>query len=253
MANVLNAADIIVGTGRLYVDGTNMGQLDGEVTLEHAKEYFEKKSGFPASTVLKVLTEETLTLNVSLLEANLTALRTLIDEYGAYTATAGTATVSDESVTVTAGTWTALDHSNISSVTVTDSEAGALVEGTDYVLDLIDGRITRVSTSSSIADGDTVLVDYTYATAADSGFGMGGSSTSNTTHLVEFVHKRRDDKYRVIKLWTAKIDGDVSLGFQEDAESPVELEISAIADSTKDAGQQFGLVYDTTTAPHGAF
>jgi hypothetical protein len=255
MANVLNTNDIIIGSGRLYIDGENVGQLKDEVSMVHGKEYYECKAGFPASVVLEILSEETMTLNVSLLEANLPILRSFIDEYTAYTETAGTANITDESVTVTAGVWASLAHSNISAITVTDTatEPATLVLGTDYTLDTINGRITRVSTSSTIADGDTVVVAYTYVTATASGFGMGGASTESTTHLVEFVHPRRDSKYRVVKLWTAKLGGDFTLSFQEAAESPVTLEIEALADSSKSAGQQFGLVFDTTTAPYGNF
>ncbi len=254
MANVLNPNDIIIGTGRLYIDGVDVGQLEGEVTFTHGKSYYEKKAGFPASTIIKILQEETCTTNVSLLEANLDRLRTLIDEYAAYTQNAGTASVTAEEVVVYANKNTKLAHEFLTgTITVTDAADNPLTEGTDYYIDRVDGQICRVASSVNIADGDTVKVSYDYVTYDEAGFGFGGSGTESTEHQLVFVHKRRDGKYRVIKLWKAKIGGDFVLGFNDSDVSPIELEITAVADSTKSAGMQFGVVYETDTPPFGGW
>jgi len=252
--NVKNPVDIIIGTGRLYVDGVDVGQLDGEVEFKHAKTYFEKKAGFPAATILKILQEESCVTTVSLLEANLARLRSIIDEYPEYVEEADTASVEDEVVTVQAAKNSMLAHDHLAaSVTVTDSEDGALTEGVDYYLDRLDGQICRVATSTNIEDGDTVKVSYDYAVYDASGFSFGGASSESTPHLLVFVHKRRDGTYRVLKIWKAKLGGDFVLGFKDSSESPVALEISAEADSAKAAGQQFGLVFDTETPPYGGW
>lgn len=94
---------------------------------------------------------------------------------------------------------------------------------------------------------------YTYNTYAASGFGIGGASTSSDTFLVEFVHKRRDGTYRVIKIWKGVISGDFTMSFQEQAESPVPISVTAIADSSKASGMQLMTVRDTATAPYGGW
>ena len=252
--NVINANDIIIGTGRLYIDGVDVGQLEDEVKFTHGKSYYEKQAGFPASTIIKILEEETCVANVSLLEANLDRLRSIIDEYAAYTQNAGTGSITDEEVVVYANKNTKLEHEYLTgTITVTDSEDNPLAEGTDYYIDRVDGQICRVPSSANIADGDTVKVTYDYVTYDESGFGFGGSGTESSDHQLVFVHKKRDGKYRVVKLWKAKVGGDFVLGFNPSDVSPIELEITAVADSSKPAGQQFGLVYETDTPPFGGW
>jgi hypothetical protein len=254
VANVLNPNDIIIGTGKLYIDGVDVGQLEGEVQFTHGKNYYEKQAGFPATTILKIIQEETCIANVSLLEANLSRLRSLMDEYAEYTATTGSASVTAEEVAVNASKNTKLSHEFLTgTITVTDALDNPLAEGTDYYLDRLDGQICRVSGSVNIDDGDTVKVSYDYVTHAESGFGFGGAGSESTEHQLVFVHKKRDGTYRVVKIWKAKVGGDFVLGFNDADVSPIELEISAVADSTKAAGQQFGLVYETETPPFGGW
>lgn len=256
MANVINASDIIIGTGKMYVNGTDVGQLDGEVNFTHGKTFYEKKSGFPASTVVSVLTEENLNSDFSLLEANLTRLRTMMSEYSQLTETAAESSSIEETVKVYSTKSTRLGHGNITTLTSvkdTDTVPATLVLGTDFYIDPISGNISRAADSTTIADGDEVVVTYKYTSYAGEGFGIGGASSTSDNFLVEFIHKRRDGKYRVVRLWKCQISGDFSMKFQEQAESPIEMSITAVADSSKAAGRQFGEVLDYTTAPYGGW
>lgn len=96
MANVLNANDILIGTGKLYINGQDVGQIDGEISFTHGKTFYEKKSGFPATTVVSVLTEENLSAEFNLLEANLARLRSMMSEYSAVTVTPGVSASTEE-------------------------------------------------------------------------------------------------------------------------------------------------------------
>lgn len=89
MANVKNANDILIGTGKVYVNTLDVGQIDGDMNFTHGKEYFEKKSGFPAQVVKKVLIGESFKCSFNLLEANLETLQALMPEYVKVTETAG--------------------------------------------------------------------------------------------------------------------------------------------------------------------
>ena len=325
MANVLNANDILIGTGKLYIDGQDVGQIDGEINFTHAKTFYEKKSGFPATTVVSVLTEEALNSEFNLLEANLARLRSMMSEYSAVTVTPGVSDSTEEkelqfsadkhtklqygdlvtlSLVSTAGTETAVTGEVVAGDTgtsftlahkpksvsavcddgmlLTEGAAGytvalgtgvitlvaeatagevtadyvteddvTLVLNTDFYADMLAGTFYRASTS--IYEPTSVDATYTYKNAASSGFGIGGASSSSSDFVVEFVHKRRDGKYRVIKLWKCQISGDFTMSFQEQAESPVAITITALADSTKAAGQQFGTVVDATSAPYGGW
>jgi len=326
MANVLNANDILIGTGKLYINGQDVGQIDGEINFTHAKTFYEKKSGFPATTVVSVLTEEALNSEFNLLEANLARLRSMMSEYSAVTVTPGVSDSTEEkelqfsadkhtklqygdlvtlSLVSTDGTETAVTGEVVAGATGTEftlayipksvsavynngvlltegpaadytvvlgtgvitlkAEATAgnvtadyvtekdvtLALNTDFYADMLAGTFYRASTS--IYEPTSVDATYTYNNAASSGFGIGGASSSSSDFVVEFVHKRRDGKYRVIKLWKCQISGDFTMSFQEQAESPVAITITALADSTKAAGQQFGTVVDATSAPYGGW
>jgi hypothetical protein len=142
------------------------------------------------------------------------------------------------------------DAGDVTADYVTEGDV-TLVLNTDFYADMLAGTFYRASTS--IYEPTSVDATYTYKNAASSGFGIGGASSSSSDFVVEFVHKRRDGKYRVIKLWKCQISGDFTMSFQEQAESPVAITITALADSTKAAGQQFGTVVDATSAPYGGW
>lgn len=257
MANVKNADDILIGTGRMYIEGSDVGQLDGDITFTHGKTFYEKKSGFPASTVKKVLTEEKFTAAFNLLEANLDTIRLLMPDYPLINVAAeGTPEAVTVSVTVQSGRSTFIGTRNITTITSVKKGTTALVEGTDYEIDKLEGTIYRVSTSSAIADGDTVTIVYNHAAQGSKrGFGIGGAQTSNATYLVEFWHKRSDGKYRHIKIWKCLVDGDFAMAFKEQADSPLAMTITALVDSTKDAGHQLAEVTEepATNAPGGGW
>lgn len=208
MANVKNADDILIGTGKMYIDGSDVGQLDGDITFTHGKTYYEKKSGFPAVTVKKVMTEEKFTSAFNLLEANLDTLNLLMPEYDLINTEAGSGSSKTSTVSVYSGRSSFIGERNITSITSVKTTAQTpvtLTEGTDYNVDKLEGLITRVSGSTKTADGDTVTVVYVSSVGAKHGFGIGGAQTSNQTFLVEFWHKRSDGKYRHIKIHKCQV------------------------------------------------
>lgn len=74
------------------------------------------------------------------------------------------AAITDEAVTADLGAWVSLAHKMVEpgTVVVTTSPAGTTyVEGTDYVIDYLDGAIYCLSTGS-ISDSQSLLVDYHY-------------------------------------------------------------------------------------------
>lgn len=325
MANVINAADIIIGTGRLYIDGADVGQVDGEVNFVHSKTNYEKKSGFPATTVVSVLTEESASSEFNLLEANLGRIRSIMSEYAVIDETPGVSDSIEElslaaythrhtklqyddlvtlTLTSTAGTETVVSGEVVSgsgtsftlayepkSITAIYKLGSLLTEGgaADYTINMGTGVITLAASANAeeitadyVTEDEVTLtlnadyyadmlagrfyispsavytpsyVDatYTYNTYAASGFGIGGASTSSQTFLLEFVHKRRDGKYRVIKVWKGVVAGDFSVSFQEQAESPVPISVTAIADSSKPAGKQLMTFVDTNNPPYGGW
>ncbi len=240
MANVRRPNDIILGSGRMFINGEDVGQLKEDVTFEHEKTMYELKAGFPAAVVLTALTGESLKSEFQLLETNLDVICRLMPEYLPITETGGTATVENEVVAVFSVKHSMLANDKLEpTVAVTTTEGSSLVEGTDYYLDRLRGAIYRVPASTLLNDGDSVKVSYTHKTFEASGFGIGGGASTDVTFQVDFYHKRRDGRYRRIRIWKAKVDGNFIMAFKEAAESPLSVTVTALADSSKPAGQQF--------------
>lgn len=84
--------------------------------------------------------------------------------YETYSNETGVAnTITDEAQTATDDTWVSLAHQHLDagSVVVTSSPAGTtFVEGTDYVIDYLGGRIMGLAAGA--INGAAVLIDYTY-------------------------------------------------------------------------------------------
>ena len=76
MANVKYLNDILIGSGRMFLDGNDVGQLQGDVTFTDSTENYELKAGFPQTTIITVPTSETLKLSCNLLETNLDVIKT---------------------------------------------------------------------------------------------------------------------------------------------------------------------------------
>jgi hypothetical protein len=93
---------------------------------------------------------------------------TLIPAFVTATDATGTQSVTNESVTADVGNFTELDGWNVNSgetVYWYNSSSGSnetVSSGTDYELDYDNGRIKALASSSTISDGDTLYVTYTY-------------------------------------------------------------------------------------------
>lgn len=87
----------------------------------------------------------------------------------------------------------------------------------------------------------------------DEGFAV-GTFQSDNTFLIEFYHKKRSGKYRCLRIFKGKISGAFTpLIINQDNESPIPVDIIAMADDTKDTTKNIYEVFDTTTAPNGGW
>lgn len=166
--------NLLIGRGKVYFDIYENGQRTGEIPFgqvdsfgltiqDELREKYETMTH--ASGLYNVVpVKRQVTLNLVGSEYNLDnlalanlGLRSVINQ------TAGT--VTDETVTASAklGRFYALTHRKVSNVVVTVGSA-TKVEGTDYTVDAVTGRIYIVPTGS-ITEGSTVVVDYSYAAA----------------------------------------------------------------------------------------
>ena len=159
MANVKNVNDVIIGNGVMYINGHDVGQLKGNVTLKHSKTFYEEKAGFPATSILKVLIEEGAELTANLLEVNLDTIAGLMVEYTIDTETAGSATITQEHAgAITSTRKTGLAHSKLTNDAVTVSLATTLAVAagsTDTVLYVTDASVFTAGDTITLRSGST--------------------------------------------------------------------------------------------------
>ena len=234
----------------MFVNNTDVGQLKDDVSVKWTPDEFSLKAGFPQQEILNIPTGETCTMDFSMLEVDLDMIRSMMPQFAKIAETAGTASVTDEAAVLYAAKHTMLKHRLLSgTITVTTTAGTALVEGTDYYLDRLNGSLYRVSTSTALTEGGGVKVSYTYATFERTGFGVGGGTATDETLQIDFWHKRRDGMYRHVFIPKGKVTGGLDLSFKETAEAPLAMTVTALADSSRPSGRQN---YEVTEEPAAA-
>lgn len=81
MANVKNPANILLGTGILYLDGQDVGQLSGDVVLTYSTEFKKIQAGFPKTTVKSRLIAEEAQITAGFLEVDIQQLAILLPQF----------------------------------------------------------------------------------------------------------------------------------------------------------------------------
>ena len=69
-ANVLDKRDILMGNGKLYIGGVDVGQLKGDVSFTPTAEYKEFEAGVPKQVVKSTKTKAGGTLKAGIAELN---------------------------------------------------------------------------------------------------------------------------------------------------------------------------------------
>lgn len=309
--NLKNANDVHLGTGVLYVNGTDVGLLKGNVTFSYAPEYQEITGGSPEQLVKKSLISESATLTAGMMEINLSTIGSIMPIFTPENTGTDTASAVKEYLgPMYAGTWQGAENAfwteggtvelflasplsaiatagatkiyvedaslfspsdvvvltdgatteevtiaalgvdtteNSLTVSALDNSYGitgyahnktvSLVDGTDYFINRINGQVTIISDSSLISDGDTASVSYVHHVYATQGLYAGGQASTDT-YPVRFESERADGKKFVIEFYKAQIAGEFSMEFNPSDAMVLNVEISAVADSSKEAGKQ---------------
>jgi hypothetical protein len=118
-----------------------------------------------------------------------------------------------------------------------------LVDGTDYELDRLNGRILLLATSTKISEGDTVSAGYTHTTVTANALYFGGKTATFTYPLKFTSDERPDGKRYYIELFRAQYTGTLSLDFDPSNPTLINVEIKALTDSTKAEGKKLGKWY----------
>lgn len=144
-------------------------------------------------------------------------------------------TVTDEAITGYLDKMTPLVHNKVSNVTVTDSGGTTTyTAGTDYVLHADEGLI-EVLSGGAITDGESLLVDYDYATQDH----VKVAPANQELYMVFAGMNRADNnKQTRCEIYKVKLDpGVLGLIQEEHAEIPITGRV--LLDSLRPAGDQF--------------
>ena len=96
MANVKNPNNILLGTGILYLDGQDVGQLSGDVVLSYGTEYKKIEAGFPKTTIKSKLIAESAQITAGFLEVDMQQLATLLPLFTLETVSGGDVAITNE-------------------------------------------------------------------------------------------------------------------------------------------------------------
>jgi len=238
--NVIDKRDILLGSGKLYINNISVGQLKGDVAFTPTADYKEFKAGVPQQTVKLLKFSEGAELKASFAEMNAAnfARATNVEQSAIVTVTDD---VTAESV-VLSGTDTVqlAKGRHITSLVIVKG-ATPCVLNTDYELvSAATGQIRRVPGSLVIASGDTVSCAYTYRESDAVSFG-GGAQPADAP--AKFVYDSPDGDVRItIEFPLAKIKTGNAITFKEEDFSTSDFTVVAVSDSSKAAGAQLGTI-----------
>jgi len=147
-------------------------------------------------------------------------------------------TVTDEAITAVVDKWVGLNYINISSVVVTDSTGTTTyTEGTDYEVNAAAGSI-KVLSAGSIADGDSLLVDYSY-TDQDAIEAVTSGTPPIKWVRFEGLNTADTDKPVVIDLYKVSVQPLAELALIGDEITQMAVEAKVLSDSTKTTGSKY--------------
>lgn len=197
-----NVNDILIGTGKAFVNGRDVGQLKGDVTFKHSKEFYEVKAGFPETTLLKVLISESAEAQMSLIEINLDTVAALMPEYRLRVEGGADVTVSQEFLgSLYSYRWGTAQHSRWTDGTVSvqpaavlasTADAGATKVFLDSVTrfkagDSVTLRKGATTETKTIASGGVVAGErsVTFTTPLGNSYDFGALAVNGTLSLEE--------------------------------------------------------------------
>lgn len=234
--NVLDKRDILMGTGKLYINNVDVGQLKGDVVLTPTSEFKEFLAGVPQQTIKMVKFKEGATLKATFAELNYAnAARAL----GTTNITTTSTAVTAESHVMSGTTAITLTKNRyVTDVVVKVGEVTA-VKDTDYeIVDAATGRIARKTGSTVITDGATATIDYKYVSKAEVKF---GGSAGILEAPCKFVYDSPDGDQRItVEFYLAQLKGGSPVTWKEEDYTLNDFEMVATSDSSRTAGDQLG-------------
>lgn len=235
--NLKDPTKIMVGTGRLLVNGVDVGLLKNEVTFNYEPTWQKITGGSPEQTVKEVLSGEEASITANMLEVNLSTIAMVNQLFTESVVTAGTETVTKEYLSggLRAGFWSASENRKwtegdavtvqlasklrspaTAGATVIYVEDASLFEAGDSVT-LKDGATTEDATIAALGV-DTSANSLTLTAGITNSYSINGVAHNGTESLVEgtdYFLNRIDGQITRVFTSTAIGEGDtVSVSYK---------------------------------------
>ena len=240
MADNLNQSHAFIGKGKIFmtpITGAVRGKpfwvgvasaLSFAHSVEDEKELVEHHSGTNQVWDVSAGTKKT-TVSLTIQERRLEAMRAALQATVETVATGSV--VAEEHAVDAVGDIAFLKHSNITVTTVTDSNDGSLVEGTDYKIDKQYGRIEILK--AGLTD---IKVGYTYGEA---------TVMKPMTDNVDFYELRIDgmntvgqkDK-QIVTAYRVKLNPSDAYDLINDDFAEMQIEGTALFDEARNAAYE---------------
>lgn len=225
MSKDYNPSNVLLGSGRIYVDRFVNGVPSGNerflgnctvFEISPSANEIEMRSSTSAARALmrQDVTGSDLSLAITLTEV--TPENVALAAFGEAStyAQTGASVVDEAHGSVKQGTYVRLAFRGISSVVVTSDPAGTTYTvGDDYEVDAVEGRIYIVP-GGGIADDADLLVDYAYETQSKQAVNSG--VVSQIKGLVRYVSDNPDSPETTVLVWRANLKGTGSIGLISD-------------------------------------
>jgi len=257
MSNSAPSTDnYLVGKGKLYFDRfDDDGNLTGELDLgndpsfaltpeNELLEHFSSMEGVKKKDKTAVISTE-LNGKFTLDEINIDnlALALYSDDVSYLTQDDGNQI--NAPITAHSGKWIKLPHRKLATGTVSVTNVAGTthyVENTDYRIDYTIGRIFIV-VGGSIADGQTLHVDYTYQ--AHSYPVVYPATNAECEGLLRFVGNATFGFDFEVVMWRVKLSLNGDINFISDEWAQFEINFEVLDDSANHPTSPYGMVIDT--------
>lgn len=253
---VVKPERINLGSGYLQIGPSNtlfanadfqdVGALAGagQITFQDEKKTY--MGGNPEVMVLSRRTKRGIRLEVDLMEVAAETFRYMLGlpDTSLGMQAAGSQTVTGETKTLVGENWHHLTGVDVSSMTVTTTEATptVLIAGTDYEYNTKFGMLRRIG-GGAIADGATVSVSYTWQRPKTMTLGSDASSQIDW-FPIRFVVPVRYNRRKVFEMYKGEpgnLSGGISFGpeFHQ-----IKLTFDGLVDESRDPGADLWKLYN---------
>ena len=134
--------------------------------------------------------------------------------------------------------------------TVKESEGGTVLTiVTDKEVHLTFNLLEANLETFMLLNPSYVKLETTGENPADGNGYAAGTYQGDTTYPIEFWHKKRDGKYRCLRIYKGKVAGNFTpLLINQDNENPIAIDVTGIADDTKDTDRNLYEIFDAEAA-----